>query len=448
MKKKWMNKIAAPVIGATLLFPTVAGAQEAPTAKTPAGDLRATLDTLLSEHYVLAVTSMMKSYDGAPDAEQVAKALDQNAADMTPAIASVYGEEGSKEFERIFRGHNDYSADFVTAAKEDNAELRAEAEAEVDEFVEEFSTFLDAATEGNLPKETAAEVLELHEDQVLMTFESYVDGEYEEAYTTFREGFSLMFDISKALSVAITTQMPDKFESTKADTPAVELRSTLNKLASEHFAFASLGLQKGFDQAKDYDFTTWAEDANTADFKAAIASIYGDEGAAQFEKIWQENHITAEADLVAAAVAGDDEAKKAAEDRLYNEFATEFGTFLGAATEENLPTDAAISSVQTHEKQKQEAFDAYIAGDYETAWNKFREGFQFMFGVGEALGGAIVAQNPEAFGGDVTMPEEMPKTGMGGTADNDSTTMVMVGLGSIAAIAGAFVLRRRMSNQA
>ncbi|MFO7176703.1 hypothetical protein QJS77_14825, partial [Enterococcus faecium] len=101
------------------------------------------------------------------------------------------------------------------------------------------------------------------------------------------------FNISKALSGAIVTQMPDKF-TTGADTPAVELRSTLNSLAGEHFALAAIGMQKGYDQAEDYDYVTWAEDQNTLDFKAAIASVYGDEGAAQFEKVWNSDHITAQ----------------------------------------------------------------------------------------------------------------------------------------------------------
>ncbi|MBR2680511.1 MAG: copper amine oxidase, partial [Exiguobacterium sp.] len=159
-KKKTLNKIVAPALALGLLVPVNAqAADHTPTASTPAGDLRATLDQLLSEHYVLAVTSMMKGYDEAADAEVADQALDQNALDMTPAIASIYGEEGAAQFEEIFRGHNDYSADFVEAAKSDNQELRMEAEAEVDEFVEEFSTFLDAATEGNLPKDAAADAL-------------------------------------------------------------------------------------------------------------------------------------------------------------------------------------------------------------------------------------------------------------------------------------------------
>lgn len=127
---------------------------------------------------------------------------------------AITHEEGAAQFEDIFRGHNDYSDDFVEAAKSDNQELRMEAEAEVDEFVEEFSTFLDAATEGNLPKEAAADALELHEDQVLSVFDNYVEGDYEEAWMSFREGYAFMFGVGETLGNAIVTQMPDKFEET------------------------------------------------------------------------------------------------------------------------------------------------------------------------------------------------------------------------------------------
>jgi hypothetical protein len=109
-----------------------------------------------------------------------------------------------------------------------------------------------------------------------------VNEEYQKAYQSFREGFNRMFDISKALSTAITKQMPDKFENTKADAKAADLRSNLNALASEHFALATLEMQKGFNQAPDYDFVTWAENQHTSDFKAVIQSLYGEEGAAQF----------------------------------------------------------------------------------------------------------------------------------------------------------------------
>ncbi len=83
--------------------------------------------------------------------------------------------------------------------------------------------------------------LRVHEDQVKETFEDYVEGDYEAAAKTYREGYQQMFAISKALSNAIVTQMPDKFDNTKVDTPAADLRSSLNSLAAEHFCSSNNG---------------------------------------------------------------------------------------------------------------------------------------------------------------------------------------------------------------
>ncbi|WP_082232707.1 copper amine oxidase [Halobacillus massiliensis] len=440
---KIARKVVLILMAVLLLTPTFAMAQDHkdPTVNTPAAELRASLDQLLSEHFHLAVTAMMKDYEDSEDAEQAYTALDQNAKDMTPAIASIYGEEGAAQFEEIFVNHNDYSPDFVEAEKNDDMEMREQAEAEVDEFVDEFSSFLETATEGNLPKEAAAEVLEAHEMDVINTFDHYVNEEYEEAYGAYREGFHRMFDISKALSTAITTQMPDKFENTKADTPAVDLRSDLNSLAAEHFALATLEMQKGFDQAADYDFVTWAEDMNTKDFKAAISSIYGEEGAEQFEKVWQEDHIYAQSDLVTAVLEENEEARSDAEQRLQM-FAEDFGAFLDSATEGNLPADAAKEAIWEHESQVIDAFDQYAAGDYDMAYDTFRSGYGFVFGIGETLSGAIVTQMPDQFAQE-EMPEEMPKTGFGGTADQAGTTWLWVAFAAAALVSGGLMLKKR-----
>lgn len=445
-----IKKLLLPALSLSLLVPTFGTAAQAeemkPAVNTPATQLRADLDYLLSEHFVLAVSAMTKSYDGAKDAEVANKALDQNAADMTPAIASVYGDEGAAEFERIFRGHNDYTADIVNAAKEKDENARVEAEKEVAGFVEEFSTFLSTATEGKLPKDAAEEAVKVHEAQVLEVFDNYVEGDYKEANETYREGYKHMFVISDALSGAITTQMPEKFENTKSDTPAADLRSALNSLAAEHFALAATGMQKGVDQKEDYDFVSWLEDANTADFKAAINSIYGEEGAAQFEKVWQNNHINAQAEIVAATLEGDEAKIKESKAKL-NQFAADFGAFLGAATGENLPAKDAESAIKAHEALVTQTFDQYVAGDYDASYQSFREGYKFMFGVGQTLGNAIVTQMPDKFATS-EMPEDMPKTGMGGTsASSSASAMTFAGLGSLLALTALFLSRRKSANQ-
>ncbi|MBD2847740.1 copper amine oxidase N-terminal domain-containing protein [Paenibacillus sp. IB182496] len=401
------KKLVAPVLSLSLLVPAVgiaggaSAAEMEASADTKAVELRATLDHLLSEHFVLATTSMMKLYDRAPDAAVVQAALEQNAADMEPAIASIYGDAGAAEFDRIFSAHNSYTEEFVQAELANDDEAREDAEEELEEFVQEFGDFLGTATEGNLPASAAKDVLRKHENQVIEVFDAYIDGDYDEAYDSFREGFGMMFDISGALAGAITTQFPDKFDETMPDTPAGDLRSTLNHLASEHFAIAALSMQKGVDEADDYSAILEAQDANTADFTAAIASIYGQAGGNQFMTIWNTNHIEAQEAIVDATVDGDADAIDDARDRL-DVFAKNFGEFLGTATEGNLPAQAAVEAVVMHENQVLDTFDSYNSNAYTQTYKDFREGYAFMFGVGKTLGTAIVKQNPADF---TDMPE-------------------------------------------
>lgn len=443
-----MKKIFLMAIALLLFVPTMAFAagNDKPSAVTKAADLRSDLDKLLSEHFVLAVMSMTKEYDGAKDAKEVQAALEQNASDMLPAIEKLYGKEGANQFGKIFSGHNGYTKDLAMAVKDGDKNAAEKAKMEVNQFTDEFAAFLDKATEGKLPKDTAMKALRAHEDDVQKVFESYVNEDYKEAYQSFREGFNRMFMISKALSGAIVTQMPEKFDHTKTDTKAADLRSALNSLAAEHFALASIGLQKGYDGAKDYDFVNWAEDQHTMDFKAAIASIYGDEGAAQFEKVWQTDHINAQGELAAAAAEGDKAKEQMAKDKLMK-FSKEFGTFLGAATDQNLPEKDAQAAVKGHEETVIKTFDNYVAGDYEKTYSSFREGYAYMFGVGKALGGAIVTQMPDKFAGSSSsMPSEMPKTGFGGASDStgDSPlTMMYMTLGAMAVLTGALIIRKK-----
>ncbi|MGG4131948.1 copper amine oxidase N-terminal domain-containing protein [Paenibacillus illinoisensis] len=405
MKMK-MKKFIAPMLSLTLLMPGIAGAASAPqtpmttmkaSVNTPAADLRANLDHLLSEHFALAVTAMAKAYDGAKDADAAYKALDQNALDMQPAIASLYGDAGAKEFERIFRAHNKYTDDLVKATKMGNQAGIKQAQDNINGFVDEFSTFLNNATEGKLPKAAAKEALKVHEDLVQKVFDEYVAGDYSDAYKAYREGFKEMFDVSKALSTAITTQMPEKFENTKADTKAADLRSALNHLASEHFALSALQMQEEYDgRAAASNALVTAEAGNTADFKAAIASIYGNDGANAFEKIWVTNHVNAQSDYV-KAVKNNDAAARAAVEKRINGFTTEFAAFLDSATAGNLPKAAGQEALTTHEEQVQKVLDQYAAGNYDVSYTTNREGFKVMFGVGQALGSAIVTQNNDKF---------------------------------------------------
>ncbi|WP_347552524.1 hypothetical protein ABFG93_09450 [Pseudalkalibacillus hwajinpoensis] len=135
-----------------------------------------------------------------------------------------------------------------------------------------------------------------------------------------------------------------------------------------------------------------------------------------------------------------------AKERLLTTFPKNLGAFLGSATAENLPTDAATEALMTHEKQVVGSFESYMNGDYQASTDQFRKGYAIMFGVGQSLGGAIVTQMPEKFAGE-TMPGNMPKTGMGGASEQSKDLIALwITLGSLAA-GSAFAIRRRMINQ-
>lgn len=397
--KRWL----APVLSLSLLFPTLAGATAVsasepmvPTAETPAVELRATLDYLLSEHFTLAVDAMIKKYDNSFDAAAAQAALEENAKDMIPAISSIYGDAGAKEFDRIFSGHLNYTKDYVSAVKTNNASDKKIVANEIEQFAIELGNFLGAATAGNLPATAAQSVLRTHEEQVKQVFDDYVAGNYKGSLTKYREGLSFMFAISDALSGAIVTQMPEKFDGTRPDTPAGDLRSALNYLAAEHYALAVLSMQKGSDKSPAYSAILDAESGNTTGLTEAITSVYGTAGGEAFKGIWLGDHISAQDEIVKAALAGDTDASTKARAKL-SKFAVDFGNFLGTATDGKLPASAATAAVAEHERLVLGAFDLYRAKDASGLYASYDKGYSLMFGVGKALGGAIVAQKPELF---------------------------------------------------
>ena len=442
---KW-RKVLAPVLGAALLVPgmgTAAFADELPPTETTGVELRATLDSLLSEHYALAVDSMMKIYDGDEAADASMAALEANAADMEPVIASVYGEEGGAAFVEIFDKHNMGTDDYAAAVKAGDEAMQEEALVEIQSFVDDMGAFLGTATEGNLPEDGATAALREHEDFVQETFELYVEGDYEAAYTSYLEGFTQIFGAGSAISGAISAQFPDQFSD--PNTPAGDFRSTVNRIAAEHFALAQLSMTKGYNGSEDFDFADWAQDQNTEEFRAALSSVYGEEASSQFVELWNNEHISVQGDLATAAAADDQPAVEEATTMLTSTFATDLGTFLNSATEDRMPLDETIAGVEAHETSVVDAFQQYVSGDYAASYESYRAGYVIMFDIGKGLSGAIVDQFPENF--ENTAPEKMPATGLGGTADQSNTMILWITLSMMILLAAGTITYRQSRNQ-
>ncbi|WP_058309177.1 LPXTG cell wall anchor domain-containing protein [Gracilibacillus massiliensis] len=410
-----------------------------PTVDTPASELRSDLDHLLSEHVYLAIEAMRKGAEGAEDFDASTNALNENTDDLSNAIASVYGDEAGQQFNEMWSNHIGFFVDYVVATGEEDEAGKEEALDNLSQYQEEFSNFLESATGERLEADALAEGLQMHVDQLVGAFEAYVMEDYEKAYEYEREAMHHMYMVSKGLSDAITDQFPEKFDETKAVTPANDLRSELNYLLSEHAGLAVIAMQNGIDGAPDFDASANALNSNTEDLADAIASVYGDEAGQQFKEMWAA-HIGNFVDYVEATGAEDEEAQQAALDALAD-YRQEFSQFIDTATEGRVAADGLAEGLQMHVEQLIGAFDNYVEGNYQEAYDHVREAYAHMFIPAKGLSGAFVDQFPENFKDN--MPSEMPKTGLAPTETNNFTALwTIAGLLVLVAGGGYYYNRR------
>nr|WP_309143162.1 copper amine oxidase [Domibacillus sp. A3M-37] len=456
MNKRKMNKkfLIAP-LAFSLALPTAAFADNgeqyhemnhqnktaaaSQSTATPAAELRITLDTALTEHAFLAVEAMRKGANGAKDFDQTAAALMTNSDDLAAAVSSVYGDEAGKQFLDIWHSHISYLVDYVKATGAGDKAAKQAALDKLEEYKKEQAAFFATATEDRLPQSALVEGLSMHLDQLVGAFDAYTAGDFETAYTHEREAIHHMSMFAETLSVAIAEQFPDKFKNSNPDTPAVDLRSQLNYVFTEHAGLAAMAMQDGVDGAKSFEQAAAALTANANDLSTAVASVYGEEAGAHFAKIWN-SHIGYFVDYVKATGAKDAKAQEAAKADL-DEYIKKQAAFLDTATQGRVSAADLEEGLTMHVDQLLKAFDSYVAGDYETAYSSIREAYAHMSMPAAGLSAAIVDQFPDKFSGEA-MPKEMPHTGLGGSQSNMSYMWLLAGL-LLASITTVAALRFR-----
>ncbi len=181
-------------------------------ATSAASDLRVTLDRLLGEHAILAMLATQKGYSGAPDFEAVAAALDANSVEISEAIGSVYGKEAAKQFldgPSLWRDHISFFVDYTVALAKDDEAGQQEAVDNLTGYTGAFSGFLAEVT--GLPQQALQDGLTMHITQLKGALDAYASGDYEEAYSLFREAYKHMVATGDTLAMGIVQQNPDMF---------------------------------------------------------------------------------------------------------------------------------------------------------------------------------------------------------------------------------------------
>ncbi|HEU4396549.1 MAG TPA: hypothetical protein VFU54_01770, partial [Actinomycetota bacterium] len=187
-----------------------------------------------------------------------------------------------------------------------------------------------------------------------------------------------------------------------------QLRSAFAMLLGEHMELI-IGAQRAtFAGSPEFKAAAAQVNANSSALTKGMGAIVGPRKAAEFQSAWAE-HVEG---LLAysTAVAGKDEAGKAAAEQNLTGIAQRLALYLSDIVRNELPVEPLTDALSAHDTHLVDQIDAYAAKDYGEALQMERDGYQQMLGVAGTLVGAI----------QKTVKPQLPvggsQTGGGGTA--------------------------------
>ncbi len=212
---------------------------------TPAANLRVELSELLGAHAILAQLAMQAGYSGNSDYAALSSALNQNTQQLGAAIASVYGQAAGQAFDKMWSGHIEDFVKYVVATKDHSTTGKAAALTALNQYRQQFSAFM-AKADPYINANTLSQSLQVHVNQLIATFNAYVAGNYRQSAADFVSAYNHMFMDGDYLATSITKQYPKKFNDSNPNTPAVNLRVTLDQLLGAHAALAQLAMETAY----------------------------------------------------------------------------------------------------------------------------------------------------------------------------------------------------------
>lgn len=179
------------------------------------------------------------------------------------------------------------------------------------------------------------------------------------------------------------------------DSKGSDLRATLVSFGTEHmdltYGAVSSALAGAPSAQADQDDLI----KNGKDLSAAVGSVYGDEAAATFEKVWT-LHLTEFVNYAVASSKMDDAAKQQALSNIDSQYTKPLAAYLAKANP-NLPEDALYSGLSEHVKMTAAMIDKQASGDYAGATADRDEAVKHLEGLMSTLAGGIVKQFPDKF---------------------------------------------------
>jgi hypothetical protein len=182
------------------------------------------------------------------------------------------------------------------------------------------------------------------------------------------------------------------------DSPAADLRTTLNLKLGEHIILAFKATGAALQEEQD-QFAAYAKLLNTngTDIGALIGQVYGPDAEDTFDTLWSA-HNGLFVDYTTGVAMDDQAMQDAAVTALTEQYIEPFSEFIASAT--GLPLDAVSGLITDHVLQTKAVVDAQAARDWDTAYDGIRTAYAHMQMIGDALTTAIVGQYPDLVSGD------------------------------------------------
>jgi hypothetical protein len=208
--------VAAGIMTAVVLAPSVASAQSSPmaghhaTQVSQAEQLRQTMRDLWTDHVVWTRAYVVAALADQPDAHAAATRLLKNQEHIGAAVAGFYGKAAGDRLTALLKDHILIAVDVVKAAKSgDKAGLSA-ADAKWKANGDDIAAFLSSANP-NWPRATLQDMMRKH----LSTTTDVVVARLNKQWDADVRAYDIVYDhilaMADALSDGIIKQFPAKF---------------------------------------------------------------------------------------------------------------------------------------------------------------------------------------------------------------------------------------------
>jgi len=360
-----------------------------PTAITTHAELRDTMRQLWTEHVFWTRLFLIDTTAGLPDGELTSERLLQNQDDIGNAIRPFYGDAAGDQLTALLREHITGAVAVVSAALADDPAQFDQANAAWYENADEIAAFL-ASANPNWSQAALEQMMYEHLDRTLDEATARLDEDYASDIQIYDGIENQILGMADVFTEGITAQFPDLVSFDDEPLASDEaLHVDMRRLWEQHVEWTRIFIIDAVEGLPETDLTTNRLLQNQTDIGDAIKPFYGEDAGTQLSGLLT-THILQAADLVDAAIVGDQARFEAVDEEWYQN-GDDIANFLAG----NLPFLDPLTiqrDMDTHLQQTEDEVSARLAGDYSTEISTYDGIEEHILMMSDDLSEAITAQ--------------------------------------------------------